>query len=69
MASALALAVTDRDVRARARRDGLARAKQFDWQRTAAQTLELYREVAAANPVAAVGSPRRRDATALSPSR
>lgn len=69
MANALALAVTDRDVRARARRDGMARAKLFDWQRTAAQTLELYRETAAANPVAAVGSPRARDAAALSPSR
>jgi glycosyltransferase involved in cell wall biosynthesis len=37
----------DKGLRAQLREQGLARAARFSWERTAAQTLEIYRQVAA----------------------
>jgi Glycosyl transferases group 1/Glycosyltransferase Family 4 len=46
LARAVEAAVTDRALRERLSRRGTARAARFTWDRTAAETAEVYREVA-----------------------
>lgn len=46
MACAIGRALADEGLRASLRERGLARAGEFSWQRTAEQTLHVYREVA-----------------------
>jgi glycosyltransferase involved in cell wall biosynthesis len=46
LASALARVSTQEEVRRTLRQSGLERAAHFDWQRTAAQTLEVYERAA-----------------------
>jgi glycosyltransferase involved in cell wall biosynthesis len=43
----LAALASEADLRERLRVDGLARAKQFDWQKTASETLRVYERAAA----------------------
>jgi len=45
MAQTMARALADGGLRETLRQRGLARARQFTWQRTARETLEVYREV------------------------
>ena len=45
LAHGMIRALEDESLRARLSQRGRARAKRYDWQRTAAQTLEVYREV------------------------
>jgi glycosyltransferase involved in cell wall biosynthesis len=45
LAEALRAVLQDADLRADLRERGLARAAQFSWERTAAETLAVYREV------------------------
>jgi glycosyltransferase involved in cell wall biosynthesis len=45
MAGQLSALANDGLLRARLRAAGLKRAQQFNWHRTAAQTLEVYRAV------------------------
>ncbi|MBI2888042.1 MAG: glycosyltransferase family 4 protein [Chloroflexi bacterium] len=45
MAAAMAHVLTDPDLRAGMRAGGLARARQFTWQRTARETVAVYRSV------------------------
>jgi glycosyltransferase involved in cell wall biosynthesis len=47
IAGALERALGDGDLRAELRAKGLARATQFSWERTAARTLKIYRQVVA----------------------
>jgi len=46
IASAIQNVITDSDLRAQLRFKGLERAKLFDWQETARQTLEIYKKAA-----------------------
>ncbi len=46
IANQLGLLASDENLRARLRQAGFARAKQFDWNRTALETLSLYGRVA-----------------------
>jgi glycosyltransferase involved in cell wall biosynthesis len=46
LAEALAMVLTQKDMRASLRIEGLARARQFSWENTARKTLECYRELA-----------------------
>jgi glycosyltransferase involved in cell wall biosynthesis len=46
MASAIERVATDADLAADLRKRGLARCREFSWERTAKMTLEVYREVA-----------------------
>lgn len=46
IANQLSLLASDEKLRARLRQAGFARAKQFDWNRTARETLSLYERVA-----------------------
>ena len=46
LASALRRVVTDADFRRELRTRGLARAKQFTWERTAKETTAVYRRMA-----------------------
>ena len=50
LAAALERALTDSALRAELRRKGLQRAAQFSWERTARETLAVYRQVLAARP-------------------
>ena len=49
IANQLGLLATDAKLRERLRQAGFARAKQFDWNRTARETLSLYERVAQSN--------------------
>ncbi|MFB3854687.1 MAG: glycosyltransferase family 4 protein [Vicinamibacterales bacterium] len=49
LASALQDVLSDRDLRGRLRERGLARAREFSWERTARETCEVYREAARAS--------------------
>jgi glycosyltransferase involved in cell wall biosynthesis len=46
LANAMARALTDPDLRAQKRQDGLERARQFPWTRTARETLAVYERAA-----------------------
>jgi len=46
MAATIAQALGDADLRAELRARGLARARLFSWERTARETLAVYREAA-----------------------
>jgi len=46
IANQLRLLATDAKLRERLREAGFARAKQFDWNRTARETLSLYERIA-----------------------
>ncbi len=46
MAEAIRRALGDTDLQARLRRDGLARAEEFSWERCARETLSVFSEVA-----------------------
>jgi hypothetical protein len=46
VANQLGLFANDANVRARFRQAGFARAKRFDWSRTARETLTIYASVA-----------------------
>ena len=48
LADAMHRVLTDRDLREDLRARGLARARQFTWERTARETLAVYREVCGA---------------------
>jgi glycosyltransferase involved in cell wall biosynthesis len=45
LATAIRQALTDEPLRERLREAGFARAAQFSWERTAAETLAVYRKV------------------------
>lgn len=45
LAEAMLQVLTDADLREELRRKGLERAKQFTWERTARETVAVYREV------------------------
>lgn len=48
LAEAMQRVLADRDLREDLRARGLARARQFTWERTARETLAVYREVCGA---------------------
>lgn len=64
LAAALERALTDSALRAELRCKGLQRAAQFSWERTARETLAVYRQVLAARPARSrfATGPEQRDA-------
>jgi glycosyltransferase involved in cell wall biosynthesis len=65
LADALYLAVHDADLRRRAAERAPQVARDFSWDRTALATLDVYRRVAAGEPVLADPAPERRQQPAL----
>ncbi|MFN8481478.1 MAG: glycosyltransferase family 1 protein [Anaerolineae bacterium] len=57
IADALGRVLSDRALRDDLRQRGIARAAQFTWQRTAALTASVYRDVLAGRPIAAARPP------------
>jgi glycosyltransferase involved in cell wall biosynthesis len=46
IAEGLRTSITDQELRARLRRDAIERARQFTWERTARETMAVYRSIA-----------------------